>query len=120
MNNVTNLYPATGINAAYIQMMAEEAAANGYKDIVQQNCGYVLVNKRLVPYTFLARVKKEVKRHTFEYGCVLSEAIIFGDEFLQTLDKDERKVLMPCVLMLIERGDFEVNLFESDDEELAA
>lgn len=120
MNNLTNLYPATEINPAYVQTMAEETAANGYKDIVQGNCGYVLVGKNLVPYTFLTRVQHIVEQSTFEYGLVLSEASIFDDGFLKSLDKDEREVLMPCVLMLIERGDFEVNLFESNDEEQAA
>lgn len=120
MNNFTNLYPTTHINPAYVHMMAEEAATNGYKSIVQENCGYVLVGKNLVPYTFLNRLQHIVGHHTFEYGLVLSEATIFGDEFLQSLDQEEREVLMPCVLMLIERGGFEVNLFESDDEEVAA
>ena len=116
----SNLFPSTGCNPAYVQMMAREAAANGCKDIVQENCGYVLVGKNLVPYPVLARVKKALEDSTFEYGCVLSEATIFDAEFLLSLDPDEREVLMPCVLMLIERGDFGVNLFESADEEVTA
>lgn len=120
MNKFTNLYPCSHYEAEHVEYMAEEAAANGYKEILPELTGYVLVNKRLVPFTFVERLKNAIKGKQFEYRCVLSEVSIFGDEFLQSLDKEEREVLLPCALMLIERGDFEVNLFESDDEEEAA
>ncbi len=120
MKTFTNLYPCSHYEAEHVKDIAEEAAANGYKEILPELTGYVLVNKRLVPFTFVERVKNEIWGMQFEYRCVLSEVTIFGTEFLQTLDQDEREVLMPCVLMLIERGDFAVNLFESDDEEIAA
>ena len=116
MTTITTLFPSTSLNADYIEVMARETAANEYKEILPEKCGYVLVNKRLVPYPFLDRLKTELDGINFQYGFVLNERVLFKDAFLKTLDSDEREVLMPCVLILIERGDFEVNLFESTDE----
>lgn len=113
MTNFSNLFPSTHCNREYVEGMDEETAANGYKEIHPDQTGYALVNKRLVPFTFVNRVKNELEGIQFEYGFVMNERQIFSDAFLKSLDKDERKVLMPCVLILIERGDFELNLFES-------
>ncbi|SFC17591.1 hypothetical protein SAMN05216344_110124 [Polaromonas sp. OV174] len=120
MTTITNLFPSTKCNAGYIEMMAETAAADGYKKIVPEKFGYVLVNKRLVPYTFLERMKNDIDGIGFEYGSVLSEAVIFSDQFLCSLCPDEREVLMPCLLILIERGDIDLNVLELTDEEKAA
>jgi hypothetical protein len=111
MEITSNLFPSTSCNAAYVDMMAEEAKANGYKEVVLEKCGYVLVNRRLVPYTFLERVQNQIEGANFEYGLVLAEADIFSEDFLRSLCPEAREVLMPCVLILIERGDFELNFF---------
>jgi len=116
MTYKTNLYPSTGCNAEYVEMMAREAAANDYKEIVLEKCGYTLIGTHLVPETFLEHVKAELENNMFDYGCVLSETYIFDAEFLASLDQDSRAVLMPVVLVLIERGDFPLNFFESEEE----
>ena len=113
MKLFTKLFSSSHCNTKYVKGMAEEAAANGYKEIHPDQTGYVIVNKRLVPFTFVNRVKNELDGINFEYGFVLNERELFSYSFLKSLDNDERKVLMSCVLILIERGDFEVNLFES-------
>ena len=120
MTTITNLYPSTRCNAEYIEMMAKEAAQNDYKEIRPEKSGYVLVNKRLVPYTFLERLRSQLDGANFDYGFVLSESAIYDDKFLHSLCPDEREVLMPCTLILIERGEFYLNLFELTDEEKAA
>lgn len=120
MTTITNLFPSTRCNAEYIGLMAELAAADGYKKIVPEKYGYVLVGKRLVPYTFLERMKNDIDGIGFEYGSVLSEATTFSDQFLCSLRPDEREVLMPCLLILIERGDMDLNVLELTDEEKAA
>ena len=114
MNN--SIFPSALVNPAYVETMAKEAEANGYKAIVPEQCGYVLVATRLVPLTFIERIKAELSDTYFNYGCVLSESALFGDSFLQSLNDDERAVLMPSVLILIERGDLGVNLFESAED----
>ena len=120
MKTITNLFPSTRCNAQYIDEMAEIAAADGYKKIVPEKYGYVLVGKRLVPYTFLERMRNDIDGIGFEYGSVLSEAASFSDHFLCSLCPDEREVLMSCLLILIERGDINLNVFELTEEEKAA
>ena len=117
MSTITNLFPSTRCNAQYIDMMAEVAAADGYKEIVPEKYGYVLVGKRLVPYTFLERMRNDIDGMGFEYGSVLSEAATFSDHFLCSLCPDEHEVLMSCLLILIERGDIHLIVLELTEEE---
>jgi hypothetical protein len=116
MKNLTSLFPSVSLNADYVEHMAAEAEANGLKEINPEKCGYVLVDKCLVPLTFIARIKEELSDHQFDYGYVISESEMFEADFLQSLSEEERAVLMPCVLILIERGDLGFNLFEDLDE----
>lgn len=116
MKKFTNLYPCSHYEIQGFEDLVREAAANGYKEILPDCTGYVLVNNLLVPFNFVERVAKEIAGVQFQNDCVLSADAIFGTGFLQSLDEDERKVLMPCVLLLIERGDFELNVFESEEE----
>ena len=120
MDIFTKLYGSTSCNADYIADMAEEAAANGYKAVLPDKCGYILVAQRLVPWTFLSRLQGELDGHQFEYGAVLSETTVFRAGFMQSLTADERDVLMPCVLVLIERGDFGLNFFAANEEKVLA
>ena len=114
----TTQYKSVQLNADYVEGMAKEGATRGLTTIEPEESGYVLVQERLVPFTFIELVKAELLYSFFEYGCVLSESILFDDAFLQSLTDDERAVLMPCVLMLIERGEFGVNVFETSEEEV--
>lgn len=114
------LFTSTSCNADYVQSMSDQAEANGCRAIDPKACGYALVGKYLVPYTFLTRVKEELTDCQFEYGPVIAENDIFTNEFLASLDQAEREVLMECVLISIACGDFGLNLFASVDEEAAA
>lgn len=116
MKNISVLFTSTGCNAAYVEIMAKQAAANGHKEIAPEKCGYTLIGTHLVPETLLEQVKAELADTMFDYGFVLSEATIFSAEFLASLDQESRAVLMPAVLVLIERGDFPLNFFESEEE----
>lgn len=120
MKNETTLFASVNCNAGFVQSMSQQAVANGLSEIALPNCGFVLVGKKLVPYAFLTRLQDQLSGSNFQYGPVLDEAVIFDEEFLLSLDPDEREVLMPCVLILIERGDFGLNLFASVDEEVTA
>lgn len=120
MNSFTSLYNSTYCNKNYVDDMVETAEDCGYKEIISENCGYVLVDKNLIPITFIQRVQAQLDQMVFNYGFVLNESSIFTPRFLDSLDVHERKVLMHCVLILIERGNFGVNLHGDDDEEVVA
>lgn len=120
MTTFTNLYPCASYTAEHIEFIAKEAAAQGGKNNLPELSGYVAVDTFLVPFSFVRRVANEVTGKTYIYGEVFREDLLFNDKFLRTLDSDEHEVLLPCVLMLIERGEFDVQLLESDDEEIAA
>ena len=120
MNYKTKLFPWVSCNAGYIEWMADEAANNGYKEILLENCSYFFIKKKLVPYKFLMRVKEALSDGNFSYGDVLGEEDICSEEFILSLYLDEREVLMQCVMLLIESGDFPMCLFEEADEVEAA
>lgn len=119
MTSISKVFPSVRCNADYVQNLAEEAVANGYLPILPEKCGHALLNQCLVPFTFLERVQQELQGMIFQY-VVLTESDIFTEGFLASLEEKERSVLMPAVMLLIERGDFELNLFETADEGKAA
>lgn len=116
----TTHYKSVRLNADYVESMAKEALANGCQPINPERYGYVLVATRLVPLTFIERIKTELADSYFDYDGVLSESALFDDAFLQSLNDDERAVLMPSVLVLIERGEVGFNLFATSETQVAA
>lgn len=106
--------PSVGCNAAYVASMAVQAQDNGYEPALDENSGYFLINGNLVPESFVTRVADQLGDSTFDYGGVLSEADLFGDDFLAHLDATERATLMPVVMHLIARGDFPFNVFGTE------
>lgn len=116
MTNKTNLFITTGLNADYVASMTEQATANDCRAVPLEQCGFTLIGARLVPNTFFERVQNELADTVFDYGFVLSEATVFRAEFLASLDEDECAVLMSVVMVLIERGDFALNVIEAEGE----
>lgn len=116
MKNISVLFPSTGCNAAYVEFVAKQAAANGRKALGLEKCGFTLIGTRLVPETLFAQVKAELADTALDYGFVLGETSIFSAEFLASLDQAARVVLMPVVMVLIERGDLFLHFFESEEE----
>lgn len=115
MKNISVLFTSTGCNAAYVEIMAKQAAANGHKEIALEKCGYTLIGTRLVPETLFAQVKAELADTMLDYGFVLGATSIFSDEFLASLEQASRVVLMSVVMALIERGDLVLNFIESEE-----
>ena len=110
--NKTNLYPATRLNAAFVEDRNDDLVRSGEEPKDPSRLGYFLIKDRLVPFVFLERLEEELDNSViYEPGFVLSAEVIFGHLFLQSLDELERDVLMSCVLLVIERGGFPVNLF---------
>jgi len=110
--NKTNLYPATLLNAAFVADRNDDLVRSELEPKDHSRLGYFLINGLLVPFLFLEKIERDLDRcDGYEPGCVLSAEDLFSLSFLQSLDAQERDVLMPCVLMVIERGGFPVNMF---------
>jgi hypothetical protein len=57
----------------------------------------------------------------FDYRCNYKVTDIFSGEFLDSLNADERELLMPVVLQLIARGDFPLCIWtDGQDDEVTA
>lgn len=66
--------------------------------------GYVLVSDHLVPYSFINRLEGQLGGMVFEYDEVHALEEIFDADFLLSLSSKERKLIGPCLLLLIEKG----------------
>lgn len=94
---------------------------NTDRDAPEKSADELVNNKRWVYYTFIERVQSELGKIVVgNAGLTLNEANLFSDEFLQSLDKDEREMLMPCALKLVQGGALALPIIELvDDEEEA-
>lgn len=113
-------YPSSMCYDSLVHQITDEERADGTYSLPQELCGYTLINGNLVPETFIQHVADQMDGVVFEYGYVLSEAKIFKNEFLDSLDELERSVLMQVVLQLMARDEFPVNLIMIKDKEEAA
>lgn len=107
----TKLFPSVLIDAANVEYMREEGAANGFLTPLAEHCGYTLIQDLLVPETFIQHVMAELSQGNFDYGFVLGKADLFEKEFLDSLDEFEQLILMPVVLQIIARDKFPLNLW---------
>ena len=108
-------YLWTPLSSAMVEEMTAEGIANGFETPPAELCAFTLIDNRLVPETFIERVKGNLANQNFDYGCVLSESCIFDAEFLDALDENERAVLMSVVLLLVSRDAFPLNLWAAQD-----
>lgn len=104
------------ITRKHVKAMTCEGLESGYKTPSYEHCGYTLIDGILVPETFFQRVIAELEGCTFEYSAVLTKAIIFERDFLESLDEYEDAVLMSVVLQLISRDKFPLNLWAACEQ----
>lgn len=104
-------FPSALCAVDYFNAMRDTAIESQYTMPPYNLCGYALIDGQLVPETFIKRVKKELEDSQFEYGYILGVDDVFSEEFLESLDDDERGLLMHVVLLLVSRGEFPLNLW---------
>ena len=75
--------------------------------------GYTIINDCLVPDSFLDRIEFDLAFSVINYGEVLSPRDLLGEETWLDFDDNEREVLAPCILLLIEDGRIELNFSSS-------
>ena len=94
-------------------------AFNADRDAPEKSADELVNNKRWVYYTFIERVQTELDKIVVGLnGLRLSEDTLFSDEFLQSLTQDEREMLMPCTLKMVQAGAIKFPVVElADDEE---
>jgi hypothetical protein len=92
---------------------------NADEDSPEKSADELVKNKRWVPYTFIERVQAELDKIVVGLtGLRMSEDALFSVEFLQSLTRDEREMLMPCTLKMVMAGAINFPVIElADDEE---
>lgn len=65
--------------------------------------GYFLINDKLVPKSFVARLDDYLSGITFEYGYVWSVEKLLEDIW-SSLNDSEKSVAGACILIIIENG----------------
>ena len=119
MKTSTTPFPSALCEASYISYMREEGDANGYVTPANSLLGYMLINDVLVSETFAQLVLEDIGVADFDYRCNYKVTDIFSDDFLNSLEADERELLMPVVLQLIARGKFPLCIWtdpENDED----
>ncbi len=120
MQITTKLYPSANCNAGQLARMAEEIP--GQDKLINESspCGYFLVNDTLVPYAFLDLIEADIGYGliTIEYGDVFTPEDLMDDQFWAILTEQERAVLGPCVLLLIEQGRIALTFPEVEPDDL--
>lgn len=91
-------------DADSVYALAARAKAKGYRTTLDDDSGYLLMQQKLIPLSFLDLIEVQLKSMPLVYGDILSAESLFNAEFLDLLEADEREVLMPVVKELIEQG----------------
>ena len=77
--------------------------------------GYFIVGDVLVPNAFLDRLGFHLGSEELNYGDALSPRQLCGDEFFLSLTDEEREVLGPCILLLVDEGRISMRFPGEDD-----
>ena len=101
MSNQSSLHKSVDLDSHKIADAVKKIPPAGY-------CGYILVNNRLVPYSFLNKMEYYLDPMYFDYGDVLSPIEILG-LVLEEFTNDERAVAAECFLILIDQGRVHIN-----------
>ncbi len=96
-------YPSTICKPDFVEEMQDERLYNGFELDAPEHCGYVLISDCLVHETFIQRVIYEIQSCKFEAGVIFDEEYLFSSEFLESLDDQEKAVLMDLALLLLKR-----------------
>jgi hypothetical protein len=111
MTTISTPFPTAMCEASFVAEMRSEGDANGHVTPEPGQCGYSLMNGKLVPMTFKDRVADQLMGANIDYGYVLGKEDIFDADFLARLDVNEHDVLMLVVLELVALGEFPLNLW---------
>lgn len=94
-------YPSTICKPDCVEEMQSERIENGYELDAPEYCGYTLIANYLVHETFIKRVIDDLETCNFESGVIFDEEYLFSIDFLDSLDNQERDVLMDLALLLL-------------------
>ena len=67
--------------------------------------GFVLVDGEFVPYDFIDNIKANLNRQPWQYESIIDAESFVNHAFWQSLADYERKLVAPCLLILMEQGD---------------
>jgi hypothetical protein len=73
-------------------------------DLPEDFFGFVLIDKHIVPNSFIDFVADAISSTTFPYGAVVSVRDYVTEPLWEGLDDDERQVLGGVIMLLIEQG----------------
>ena len=104
----SELYKSATCNAATLAELVDDIPEQAAPMAAYGAVGYYAIDGHLVPYSFIDRLADHLVDFVFDYDVVLSPREMVGDEFWEDLDQAEREILVPCLLLLVERGQFPV------------
>ena len=82
-----------------------------FNGVVDSNAdfGYKVIGGMLVSNLFMERLTRHLDSIRLEYGVVFDPGKVCGENFLKSLTEEEREVLGPCILVLIDEGAITMN-----------
>ena len=86
-----------------VEELKIERIENGFVMDAPELCGDSQIGDCLVHECFVYRVMNEIMNCGFEAGCIFEEEYLFSREFLDSLDDQERDVLLDVALLLLKR-----------------
>ena len=102
---LNNSYNAVSCNGDLV------STCGGYDP--KENFGFVLIDDHIVPNSFVDFIADALSDTIFYYGEVLPIRDYVPDDLWANLDTDERAVLGPVIVLLIEQGRVVIK-FQSD------
>ena len=97
-------YPAITFDTFKIEVgQAEEYDPDGEH-------GYVLIQGRLVPYSFIKFLEQYTNGKVIKYGEILSPESIVGAEVMKKLTIEEHEILSYCLLFMMAMGLLDIRL----------
>jgi hypothetical protein len=78
--------------------------------------GFVLVDGEFVPYEFINQIKANLSKQPMQYESSVDAESFVKPKFWKSLAAHERKLVAPCLLILMEQGD--IYLREGADSDL--
>ena len=103
-----NLYPSANCDEATLAELIDQIPGQADHIGAHGVCGYYAIDGHMVPYSFIDRLADHLSDFVLDYDMVHSARDTVSDEFWDDLTQAERDVLAPCLLLLVERGQFPV------------
>jgi hypothetical protein len=70
----------------------------------QGSFGFVLIDGEFVPYEFISKIKANLSKQPKQYESSIDADSFVNHAFWQSLADYERKLVAPCLLILLEQG----------------